>query len=120
MSRLKPWQRTGVTLEAAEIGFDILRTLAHAKEAMTPIEIRQSVRPGSKMIGMEDGYVQNALRIHYKLGNIECATRVNRLTMLLESTRFSITEQGRQLLGERQARTKELKMAIPKRRKKRH
>jgi hypothetical protein len=119
MPKIRAWQSAGVTHEAAQIGFDILRTLAHAKEPLTPTQIRESVRPGTGMIGTADALVQNMLRIQHKLGNIQSTSRVNRLTLALDRPRFSITEPGLDILGERRQRSEILKMAIPKKRKNR-
>lgn len=116
--KIRPWQSAGVTHEAAKIGFDILRTLAHAKEPLTPTQIRESVRPGTSIIGKADALVQNMLRIQHKLGNIQSTGRVNRLTLALDRPRFSITEAGLDVLGERRQRNEVLKMAIPKKPKK--
>lgn len=115
--KIQPWQSTKTTREAAEIGFDVLRTLAHAKEPLTPTEIRQSVRPGSSMISRADGLVQNMLRLHHKLGNIESTSRVNRLTLVLDKPRFTITEVGLDVLDERRSRSAAVRRAIPKKKR---
>lgn len=115
---IRPWQSAKVTHEASQIGFEILRTLAFAKEPLTPTQIRESVRPGSSMISQADGLVQNLLRIQHKLGNIQSTSRVNRLTLALDKPSFSITETGLEVLGERHVRSKAFTMAIPKKKRK--
>lgn len=116
--KIRPWESAEVTQEAVEIGFDILRTLAFAKEPLTPAQIRESVRPGTGMISRADGLVQNVLRIQHKMGSIQSTSRVNRLTLALDRPRFSITETGLEVLGERRKRSEVFKKAVPKKRKK--
>lgn len=117
--KIQPWQSTKTTREAAEIGFDILRTLAHAKEPLTPTEIRQSVRPGSSMIGRTDGLVQNVLRIQHKAGVIQSTSRVNRLTLVLDRPRFTITEAGLDVLSERRSRSAAVRRATSRKKRRR-
>lgn len=98
--KLRFWQSRGKTLKVAEMAFDLLRTLAHAKQPRSVSGLLNARGLGQ----FQSGYVINALLVLAKGGHIQGDGKISRIRLSSDRTKVSITPAGLQLLKESHSR----------------
>ena len=100
MPKLRFWQSRKKTLQGAELGFDVLRMLAHAKEPRSLVDLQKALN----LSEIQRALVTNVVLVLHKGGYIEGDGKVSRMRLTAELTRISITPAGYELLKESRSR----------------
>lgn len=98
--KIRFWQSRKRTMQGVELGFDILRILAHAKEPRSLGDLQKAL----KLSEIQRGLATNVILVLHKGGFIEGDRKVSRVRLAGDLTRLSITPSGYQLLKESRSR----------------
>ncbi|MDO8591513.1 MAG: hypothetical protein Q7R60_01130 [bacterium] len=98
--KLRFWQSRGKTLRVVELSFDLLRTLAHAKQPRSVSDLMNARGLGQ----LQSGYMITALLVLAKSGHIQGDGKISRIRLSGDTTKVSITPAGLQLLKESRTR----------------
>jgi hypothetical protein len=94
------WQSRKMTLQSAELGVDVLKMLAHAKQPRSLGELQKALN----LSEVQRAIATNAVIALHRMGCIEGDRKVSRMRLVAETTRISITPAGYQLLKESRTR----------------